>query len=163
MRRCRSRLPRDVEQSREGKIDSGFTPLPEFAWGLLSASMGRVHSAKRVARRIGGIARSCYPGSSTRRTDRERGLERRARARLKPRIGRVPGRRRRRGSPGGFDRCSGATRPEALALPLIPRRGRASGDGVGCGEGPTDGPRCVFRASRAAGAGNNETPVTDPG
>ena len=107
--------------------------------------MKRVRAAYRTP-----IARSCYPGTSTRRTDHARGLDRRARAsKSEDRAGPRP--TQTSGLPGGFDRCSGATRREALALPLVPRRGRASGDGVGRGEGPTDGPRGVFRASRAAG------------
>ena len=144
-------LPRDVEQ--RGKNRRRFHTSPRIRVGVLNASIGRVHTREAGPRGVSDadrsllLSRDVHPAYGP----RARARSSRARARLKPRIGRVPGRRRRRGSPGGFDRCSGATRREALALPLVPRRGRASGDGVGRGEGPTDGPRGVFRASRAAG------------
>ena len=131
--------------SREGKIDGGFTRRPEFAWGVLNASIGRVHTREAGPRGVSDADRSLLVSTDV------HPAYGRERARLKPRIGRVPRPTQTSGLPGGFDRCSGATRREALALPLVPRRGRASGDGVGRGEGPTDGPRGVFRASRAAG------------
>ena len=141
-------LPRDVEQ--RGKNRRRFHTSPRIrVGGVERVDRSGAHARRGSARRIG--RRSLAPAIQGRppgvRTTRAGSM----RARLKPRIGRVPRPTQASGLPGGFDRCSGATRREVLALPLVPRRGRASGDGVGRGEGPTDGPRGVFRASRAAG------------
>ena len=83
MRRCRSRLPRCVEQSREGKIDSGFTPLPGIHVGGVervdgSTARARRGSARRIRRgplasgitgRPPGV-RSASAGSNVRRGGR---------------------------------------------------------------------------------------------
>ena len=96
MRRCRSRLPRDVEQSREGKIDSGFTPLsPEIHVGGVervdrSRARARRGSARRIRRgplapgitgRPAGV-RSASAGSNVRRGARSTAKFERSRARV---------------------------------------------------------------------------------
>ena len=131
--------------SREGKIDGGFTRRPEFAWGVLNASIGRVHTREAGPRGVSDADRSLLLSRDVHPAYGPRARASKTEDRAGPRPTQTSG------LPGGFDRCSGATRREALALPLVPRRGRASGDGVGRGQGPTDGPRGVFRASRAAG------------
>ena len=143
-------LPRDVEQ--RGKNRRRFHTSPRIRVGVLNASIGRVHTREAGPRGVSDadrsllLSRDVHPAYGPRaraRTSRARASKTEDRAGPRP--------TQTSGLPGGFDRCSGATRREALALPLVPRRGRASGDGVGRGEGPTDGPRGVFRASRAAG------------
>ena len=144
-------LPRDVEQ--RGKNRRRFHTSPRIrVGGVERVDRSGAHARSGSARRIG--RRSLAPAIQGRppgvRTTRAGSIKSRARAsKTEDRAGPRP--TQTSGLPGGFDRCSGATRREALALPLVPRRGRASGDGVGRGEGPTDGPRGVFRASRAAG------------
>jgi hypothetical protein len=144
-------LPRDVEQ--RGKNRRRFHTSPRIrVGGVERVDRSGAHARRGSARRIG--RRSLAPGIQGRppgvRTTRAGSIKSRARAsKTEDRAGPRP--TQTSGLPGGFDRCSGATRREVLALPLVPRRGRASGDGVGRGEGPTDGPRGVFRASRAAG------------
>ena len=96
MRRCRSRLPRDVEQSREGKIDSGFTPLsPEIHVGGVervdrSRARARRGSARRIRRgplapgitgRPAGV-RSASAGANVRRGARSTAKFERSRARV---------------------------------------------------------------------------------
>ena len=44
--------------SREGKIDGGFTRRPEFAWGVLNASIGRVHTREEGPRGVSDADRS---------------------------------------------------------------------------------------------------------
>ena len=83
-RSCRSRLPRDVEESREGKIDGVFTPLPgNFHVGGVervdgSTARARRGSARRIRRgplapditgRPPGV-RSASAGSNVRRGGR---------------------------------------------------------------------------------------------
>ena len=95
MRRCRSRLPRCVEQSREGKIDSGFTPLPGIHVGGVervdgSTARARRGSARRIRRgplapgitgRPPGV-RSASAGSNVRRGARSTAKIERSRARV---------------------------------------------------------------------------------
>ena len=83
-RSCRSRLPRDVEESRDGKIDGVFTPLPgNFHVGGVERVEGSTARARRgSARRIrrGPLApgitgrppgvRSASAGSNVRRGGR---------------------------------------------------------------------------------------------
>ena len=143
-------LPRDVEQ--RGKNRRRFHTSPRIRVGVLNASIGRVHTREAGPRGVSDADRSLLLSRDVHPAYGPRARARSSRARAsKTRIGRVPRPTQASGLPGGFDRCSGATRREVLALPLVPRRGRASGDGVGRGEGPTDGPRGVFRASRARG------------
>ena len=95
MRRCRSRLPRCVEQSREGKIDSGFTPLPGIHVGGVervdgSTARARRGSARRIRRgplapgitgRPAGV-RSASAGSNVRRGARSTAKIERSRVRV---------------------------------------------------------------------------------
>ena len=77
----------------------------------MNAWIGGVHTREAGPRGVSDADRSLLVSTDVHPAYGPRARARsRARARLKPRIGRVPGRRRRRGSPGGFDRCSGARR-----------------------------------------------------
>ena len=93
-RSCRSRLPRDVEESREGKIDGVFTPLPgNFHVGGVervdgSTARARRGSARRIRRgplapgitgRPPGV-RSASAGSNVRRGARSTAKIERCRA-----------------------------------------------------------------------------------
>ena len=91
-------LPRDVEQ--RGKNRRRFHTSPRIrVGGVERVDRSGAHARSGSARRIG--RRSLAPAIQGRppgvRTTRAGSIV--ARARLKPRIGRVPGRRRRRGSP----------------------------------------------------------------
>ena len=148
MRRCRSRLPRCVEQSREGKIDSGFTPLPGIHVGGVervdgSTARARRGSARRIRRgplapgitgRPAGV-RSASAGSNVRRGARSTAKIERSRARVDF-----------HGPSRGFDRVR-ARRPANISrVRCLPKRGRASGDAVTHGEVPEDGLSGVLRA-----------------
>ena len=148
MRRCRSRLPRCVEQSREGKIDCGFTPRPRIHVGGVervdgSTARARRGSARRIRRgplapgitgRPPGV-RSASAGSNVRRGARSTAKIERSRARVDF-----------HGPSRGFDRVR-ARRPANISrVRCLPKRGRASGDAVTHGEVPEDGLSGVLRA-----------------
>ena len=159
MRRCRSRLPRCVEQSREGKIDSGFTPLPGIHVGGVervdgSTARARRGSARRIRRgplapgitgRPAGV-RSASAGSNVRRGARSTAKIERSRARVDF-----------HGPSRGFDRVR-ARRPANISrVRCLPKRGRASGDAVTHGEGfgvvcRTPACESVSKALRVGGA-----------
>ena len=148
-RSCRSRLPRDVEESRDGKIDGVFTPLPgNFHVGGVERVEGSTARARRgSARRIrrGPLApgitgrppgvRSASAGSNVRRGARSTAKIERSRAPVDF-----------HGPSRGFDRVR-ARRPANISrVRCLPKRGRASGDAVTHGEVPEDGLSGVLRA-----------------
>ena len=150
-------LPRDVEQ--RGKNRRRFHTSPRIRVGVLNASIGRVHTREAGPRGVSDAERSLLLSRDVHPAygPRARARSSRARARLKPRIGRVPGRRRRRGSRWlrpvfrGDETRSARTAAGSEARARFGRRGRAR-------RGSDGRTSRRFPGVARSGAGNNETP-----
>ena len=142
--------------SREGKIDGGFTRRPEFAWGVLNASIGRVHTREAGPRGVSDadrsllLSRDVHPayGPRTRARTRASKTEDRAGPKADADVGAPrwlrPGFR-------GDETRSARTAAGSEARARFGRRGRAR-------RGSDGRTSRRFPGVARSGAGNNETP-----
>ena len=145
--------------SREGKIDGGFTRRPEFAWGVLNASIGRVHTREAGPRGVSDADRSLLLSRDVHPAYGPRARARSSRARASKTEDRAgPRPTQTSGLPRwlrpvfrGDETRSARTAAGSEARARFGRRGRAR-------RGSDGRTSWRFPGVARSGAGNNETP-----